>query len=217
MYYLAQGITHRGVGGAYISAEENHPPCARISPPGLSRPPARAPRSPRSTALSIHLLAAHSRPPPSNHPLARSLCLARVLSRSLSLSPSFTRARFTPLTSLYHRSPRHTLFSLPPPLPPPPLPPPAARSHPPKTPLTPTYPSYLPFSLLYTRALPFPRARHLRPPTPLAAASIRRSDSPQRQPPAEGGCALLAPESSRPRPRGGRGDGPGRAEGRAGG
>lgn len=196
MYYLAQGITHRGVGGAYISAEENHPPCARISPPPLRppvpvfRPP--APRSPRSIALSIHLLAAHSRPP---HPLTT------PRARSCSLSPFPLRS--SSLASLYHRSPQHTLFSLPALSPP-------VRSHPPKTPPD-TYPSH-PYSLLYTHALPFP------PPTiPLTAASIRRSDSTQRQPPAEGGCALLAPESSRPRPHRGRGVGTGRAEGRAGG
>lgn len=164
----------------------------------LSRPPSRpglptpAPRSPRSIALSIHLLAAHSRPP---HPLT-------TPARSCSLSPFPPRS--SSLASLYHRSPRHTLFSLPVLSPP-------VRSHPPKTPLTPTLP-IPPFSLLYTHALPFP------PPTiPFTAASIRRSDSTQRQPPAEGGCALLAPESSRPRPHRGRGDGTGRAEGRAGG
>lgn len=195
MYYLAQGITHRGVGGAYISAEENHPPCARISPSLPSvlafRPP--APRSPRSIALSIHLLAAHSRPP---HPL--------TTPRALVLALTLLSLRSSSLASLYHRSPRHTLFSLP-------ALSPSVRSHPPKTPLTPTLPIPL-FSLLYTHALPFP------PPTiPLTAASIRRSDSTQRQPPAEGGCALLAPESSRPRPHRGRGDGTGRAEGRAGG
>lgn len=67
-------------------------------------------RSPRSTALSIHLLAAHSRPPPSNHPLR---------ARSHSPLPHSSASRCTTAV------PRHTLFSLS-------LPPSSsAQSHPP--------------------------------------------------------------------------------------
>lgn len=195
MYYLAQGITHRGVGGAYISAEENHPPCARISPslprsrPGLPTP--RATFAPFHRTLNPPSGSSLSSPAPSNHPpRAR----ARSHPSPFTPHPSLRCTTAVPdiLCSLYppSRSP--------------------VRSHPPKTPLTPTLP-IPPFSLLYTHTLPFPP-----PAIPLAAASIRRSDSTQRQPPAEGGCALLAPESSRPRPHRGRGDGTKRAEGRAG-
>lgn len=141
-------------------------------------------RSPRSTALSIHLLAAHSRPPPSNHPL-----------RARSLALPFR----TPPLRCTTAVPRHTLFSL--------SLSPRSQSHPP------THPTLLstlyPCSTVPAHWLPLPSS----PPS----TSIRRFDSPQRQPPAEGGCALLAPESSRPRPLRGRGDGAGRTERRAGG
>jgi len=170
---------------AYLSLPPSLPPVPAFRPP--------VPRSPRSIALSIHLLAAHSRPP---HPLTT----PRALVLALTLPPSLLIPRF----AVPPQSPTYSVLStrlLSPPV----------RSHPPKTPLTPTLPIPL-FSLLYTHALPFPL-----PTIPLAAASIRRSDSTQRQPPAEGGCALLAPESSRPRPHRGRGDRTGRAEGRAGG
>lgn len=199
MYYLAQGITHRGVGGAYISAEENHPPCARISPPGLPTSP-RPTFAPRSTALSIHLLAAHSRPPPPSRPLTTRRALARLLAHSFTRSLPFSFSLFPPFRfprfAVPPQSPTYSvLFALPPPSAP-------ARFHPPKTPLD-THPTLL--STLYQCSTVTAR----RPPIPFAAASIRRSDSPQRQPPAEGGCALLAPESSRPRPRRGKGRGEG--------
>lgn len=71
MYYLAQGITHRGVGGAYISAEENHPPCARISlplPPRPGLPTPRATLAPFHRTLNPPSGSSLSSPAPSNHP-----------------------------------------------------------------------------------------------------------------------------------------------------
>lgn len=145
-------------------------------------------------------------PPSSPRPLttpARLLTLPSIPAR-----PSALLARF----ALPPQSPTYSLFSLLyHPLPPPDF----THLRPPDThPPAPSYPSFPPLysiPVLYrSRALSFPAAL-------FAAAFIRRPDSPQRQPPAEGGCALLAPESSRPRPRRGRGNGSGRAERRAGG
>lgn len=144
MYYLAQGITHRGVGGAYISAVENHPPvCAYLSL-GLSQPPSTT-FAPFHRTLNPPSGSSLSSPPPSNHPL-----------RARSHSP-------LPHSSLRCTTavPRHTLFSLS-------LPPPPPNLTHPKTPLTPTYsshPSLYSIPVLYrSRALaPAPA----NPPSPL--------------------------------------------------
>lgn len=99
---------------AYLSLPPSHSSIPAFRPPAPRSPPFhRTLNPPSGSSLSF--------PAPSNHP-------PRARARS---HPSPLRS--SSLASLYHRSPRHTLFSLSALSPP-------VRSHPPKTPLTPTLP-----------------------------------------------------------------------------
>jgi len=149
----------------YLSRGKPPSVCAYLSffPPVPHRPfpTLRLPDPPRyvhpvpphsqSTFWQLTLVPSSALQPPS----------VRSLPPSLSLSPSL--ALFPPvlcppsrasLVSLYHRSPRHTLFSLRPPSP--------VRFHPPKAPppprhpLTPSYPSLYSIPMLYRSRAPAP-------------------------------------------------------------